>query len=625
MASAYARGMNPGQDDIQRTPVPAWAMAIIAGMALLQPAVYVVNQYALPEGAVATGLHIPDSALFLHAMELGENGPYSPYATCRSEAGEISLRFYSVPHLWLYVLLGTVAEALGMDHLLFYSLANGMGAGLYLWVVLLLLRTIAPGVAHRAFLLFCVSAGPGGVLYLLTGALGWHKNPGFETYFTRFALYDLFEGPHLNPVLYFPRCYYTISLALCLGGLRAVIRAMACERPWGLAVWAAPIAVGSFINARYGCFALAIVLFYLLHARGSGRLRAGLGFAVPMALGFAAAWVLMGTNPAVVANHREVGSMAMWFSPFIAVAGVHLLLAFGPLRRVMREAPVLSRLLLGAGAGYLAAYALGYVLYQGYYGGLLAGRDGSVSAAISDWALLGTVPGMAWAWWRGDERRGAQTWLALWLVGFLALSISGFAGGRFLALGPQRLQVFLWLPLCLFAAMGIEQLRPPLARTAWTWLLANGVVTVLVAVFLFQTSVERPAARGPFATLHAEAIAREDAALLDTMGDGTVLTPAPMGDVVVRLRGNPVVFGIGSFNLSVLPYAAVSGVVNRFFDPATPDEERREIARDWCVDYVLCPTTWPVPDGTPEALRGADWLEVVSEGENSALFKVRPM
>jgi len=606
---------------------PWWVWLIIGVLAALQPCVLLGTRYLPPDGTVPTGLQIPDSALFLYSMDMFDNGFASAYATCQAEAGSNAITYYSVPHLWLYGLLGAVARLLHVDLFLFYGVVNGLGAFLYLWIVYRLLIQMLPRHAGRAFLLFALSGGPGGLLYLLTGFVGLHTHPAFETYFTRFALYELMEGPNLNPALYFPRLYYTLSLALCLGGLLQVIRALRTGRYRALALWCVPLMLGSFINARYAVFAGLLVMLCIAYARDTAwqsRIRLAALYAVPAGAGMAASYALMHTNPAVVDNHLQVANMAMWLSPFLAVAWLHLVLAARPMGRTLKAMRMPGRLLGCAGLCYLAAYTIGYGLYQLYYGNLLAGKDGSVAAAVSDPALLGALIGAGLAFIRRGERGEAPTppWIALWLLGFLAVSLSGFGGGWFLRFGPQRLQVFLWLPLCIYAAVGLDRLPNRSRAVALAILLSCGITSVLVATFGFQGPLGRTGARGPYVNSHAEIMSQADAAVLAALHEGTVLAPAPASDVVVRQHGNPVVFGIGSFNLTDRAYLTLRKTVDVFFHPACPPKDRRRIVDDWCVTYVYCPDTWPVDARVIEQLRSTMGLEEVASKDRAALFRV---
>lgn len=606
---------------------PWWIWALMGALALSQPLVLLLIQYAPPEGSMPTGLHIPDSALFRHSMHMFENGFESPYATCQSKLGSHSTVFYSVPHLWLYGVLGLLARFLGANYFLFYGFANGAGAFFYLLVVYRLLMELVPRQAKAAFLLFGFSGGLGGILYVFTGVLGLHAHPAFETYFSRFAFYELMEGPHFNPVLYFPRLYYTLSLALCLGALTAIIRASRSGARRMPLPWAVAVILGSFINARFTVFVLGLLLLYLLlehRLTGRERILLAASYAIPAAMGLAAAHALMRTNPAVVENHLQVGNMAMWLSPFITVAWLHLVISGRPIMQVVNRLPKPARATGFAAVGYLIAYALLYLVYQGYYGNLLTGRDGSVAAHVSDWALLGAAAGVLGLWRTKPDADPQQSadWMALWLLLYLAVSLSGWCQGWFLRFGPQRLQVFLWLPLCIFTAMGIERLRPRFARVAWAVLLVCGATSVLVATFAFQSPFGRTNAQGPFASQHAEVMSANDAALMRLIGTGPVLAPAPASDVIARNQGNPVIYGIGSFNLTDQPYLVLRKEVDTFFAAATPDAVRRDIAHRWCVRYIYCPDTWPVSAATRDVLRKTPWLRETATQAQASIFEV---
>lgn len=610
--------------------MPWYIWSVIVGLSLIQPALHLWIRFFPPAGTVATGLHIPDSALFLYSMRMFENGLDSLYATCLTGHDGQGLVYYCVPHLWLYGALGVISGSLHIDPFLVYGLANGLGAFLYLWVVYRLLCVVARSYARTAFLLFALSAGPGGLLYIVTGALGLHQHPSFELYFSRFGYYDLMEGPHCNPVLYFPRFYYTLSLALCLGGLTAIIRAAQTpdlnrNQVRSLMYWTIPVALGSFINARFTVFTLGLVVLFLglgMDAPWTRRLKLAAFYVLPAAIGFAVAHALMRTNPVVIENHLQVASMAMWFSPFVMVAWLHLLLGSAPIVRLSASLPTGIRAVAGGLAGYLIAYAVAYVLYQGYYGNLWVGRDGSVAASISDIALLGAIPGavLGGRFIRATQPRMPEAWIMMWFLLYFAVSISGWGAGWFLRFGPQRLEVFLWLPLCLMAAMGLRTLPRGVARPAWAVLLVCGCTSIGVAVFAFQGPGGRANAAGTYATQHTEIMSQNDALAMKSLGRGIVLAPAPASDIIVYQRGNPVVFGIGSFNLTDVPYLLLRTETLRFFQPGTPESDRHDILKRWCVKYVYCPDTWPVDPATLRELEADLSLKEVVRAGNARVF-----
>jgi hypothetical protein len=144
------------------------------------------------------------------------------------------------------------------------------------------------------------------------------------------------------------------------------------------------------------------------------------------------------------------------------------------------------------------------------------------------------------------------------------------------------------------------------------------VCSVSVAAVFFQG----PLGREHWPEKHAAVIDEADAELIGAIGEGMVMAPLPASDVVVRRAGNPVVFGVGSFNLTAVPYTTLSAVNAAFFHPGTPESERRRIAREWCVEWVYCPVTWPVSPATLAALRDTPWLMEVASAGGGAVFRV---
>ena len=574
-------------------------------------------------------MHIPDSALFIYSMRMFETGFESLYATCKSPYGTHYIGYYPLTYLWMYGALGVIADWFGFDHFLFYGLVTGLGALIYLAVVYAFLRQALPGLANRAFLLFALSGGIGGVAYLVTGVLGLHEHPLFDQAFLRYAMYELFEGPHLMPVTCLPRLYYTLSLALCLGGLTLMIRYSREKGAGQLALALLLLLCGGVINARYGVFSWAIAAIYLWNHSSPmrERIRTAALLVLPVVAAGLVNRAVVQTNPVLVDNVLEVANMAMWFSPFVSVVVLHLFLVPCEIKGRIPQLSRFSRVCACAAIAYLAAFSALFCLYQAYYGNILICRDGAVTATISDWALSGGIAGLLY----GLIRRGRPSepdehgWLVLWLLAFLSITLSGFGRGWFLRFGPQRLQVFLWLPICMLSALGLQRLEtrlPRLAKTLAGALVTCGVCSILVGLLCFQGPLGRANARGPYANLHAEIMSEADARVLDRLGPGRVLALPPASDVIVLQRGNPVVFGIGSFNLTDVRYVVLRAEAQQFFSPDASEAVRRRVIQEWSADYVYCADTWPVAPEVVEQLRGASWLaEVAAEGR-ATLFKV---
>ena len=242
---------------------PRWVIVIAVAFACTQPLLILWFIGRPPEGLVSSGLHIPDSALFLHSMDMFRSGFESLYAAGDASLGTQHYSYFPLPHLWLYGALGWLSDYLPISDFVTYGLAGGLGTFLYLMAAYHLLREIAAKDADRAFLLFSLSGGLGGVLYIATGALGWHASPHFEDYFIRYAMYELFEGAHLQPFSFLARFYYTLSLALCLGALTLLIRGVRRGTWRPLVGVALALPFGVFIDLRYGVFTVALAFLFL--------------------------------------------------------------------------------------------------------------------------------------------------------------------------------------------------------------------------------------------------------------------------------------------------------------------------------------------------------------------------
>ena len=633
--------------------VPAPVLLLSLALASTQPLIGLWLAYAPPPGYAATGLHIPDSALFLQSMRMFSNGFESQYVTCQSPAIS-GIQFYPLPHLWLYGMLGLVARTLGISDFAMYFLANGIGAFVYLLAVYFFLREVARQNWRLPFVLFCLSGGLGGVFYLVTLLLGLQSAPEFADYFRRFALYELFEGAHLQPVLCFPRLYYTLSLALCLGALTLLIKGRGQNDRRTLALAGLLFLPGMFIDMRYGAFTLALAVLYLWQETPPARPLHhvfSLGWlATPGAAGAAAGWLLMKTNPAAIQNHIDVANTAMWLTPFLSVAALHLLVAPREVYRRAARLPLLEKTLAFGAIGYLTAFILLFAAYQLYWGNILVARDAAAALAVSDWAFIGAAAGFVWShlecgrYMRGllpllhaQDAQGARLscrntrapdWIVLWLLSFLVMSITAFGGGWWLKFGPQRLQIFLWLPLCIVSAGAIENLRsrkPLLARAITAGLVVCGISSLVVAVLFFQGPLpfRRDEARPPYAGYHAEIMTANDDDDIGAIGDGIVLAPNLAADAIALNRPNRVVWGTGSFNMSDQPYAAMEADVAKFFGPDATAQWRRDFIEKWCVAWIYCPETWPVSTAAIEQIRALPCLQEIARHGSAVVFRVK--
>jgi len=425
-------------------------------------------------------------------------------------------------------------------------------------------------------------------------------------------------------------------LACCLGGLTVFIHALGIKCPRHAFLAGLILLAGAFINIRFATYTVGLVLLIMVNRRLRNE-PAPVSFAAIFlgagAIGWLAGWGLMLTNPAIIRNHADVGDMNMYLSPFVSASLLVLPVA---LWQCFRRAPAMPkpwRTLTYAGLGYLIAFASLFTVYQIYMGNILIARDAAVAVAISDYALPGGVLGGLYGYrLRFRPIPDGRDWIIIWFLGFLCLSISAFGQGWFLRFGPQRLMLMLYLPMAALTAMAIIDRRTSLKRAYLGTVTACGVVTIIVSTFWFQAPLSRAPHPQPFDWTHTSVITEADAELISqipaTVEAGravipaTVLAPLPASDVVAMMRGNPVVFGIGSFNMSREPYAPMAEIVDRFFSPDMSARDRLSVILTFRPHYVLCPDTWPCSEETIAALDKFDVLKPVAEAGRGRMWTV---
>ena len=117
-----------------------------------------------------------------------------------------------------------------------------------------------------------------------------------------------------------------------------------------------------------------------------------------------------------------------------------------------------------------------------------------------------------------------------------------------------------------------------------------------------------------------------DARVLDTLGEGVVLTPSTpgpsFGDVVALREGNRVINGHGAMNLSDLSLLEIDNEASRFYSPTASEAFRKELLAKYCIDYVFCPDTHPVDEAVFSAFSDIACLEEVAREDKAVLFEV---
>ena len=617
--------------------IPWWVFAIIFGLAAVEPVTHLWLRYGLGGGIVHTGFHIGDTPFFLTSMQIFENGFHSPYVICGTGTHDVS--FFALPHHWVYGALGYVGGVVGSPHFLTLGFANALFGGLYLWLAYRFMRCVAVGkIADRAFLLFTLGGGLGGVLYILSGLVGGQASPNFETWLHRYARYELIEGPFLSPLLVMPRLYYTLPLALGFASLIGMLRAARAEarRPGVLSLLA--ILGATYLNVRVGALFFLVALSFIVSGTRMGRaakVRYVLCYGVPVFVAGGLVFLQLHANPSAVENVNLLLRRSAWFGAVLSAVFWYILPVGVGVRQGLSGVGALGRVACGGALGFLGAFVVLYFAHQVYWGNLWSGGDTAAAVKISDWALVGALAGGVVAYW-GDRRgdlsgAGEETaWLVVWLLPLLALSIAAFGGGWFLRLMPERILIVLGVPMALLASVGFEKFRcccPRFGRGLLGVIVVSGVVSHGVSALCFQGPVGRDAAEGAFDWAHSEIMLEDDGALLARLPSGRYLAPASIppifGDVIVHgVGGAQTVFGQPTLEFSGVDMFSAARAVQTFFSVEADEALRKEYARRWCVNYIYCPATRPVDGAVVAALRDTPWLEEV-DGEGAAvLFRV---
>lgn len=612
--------------------VPSWVYAIILALASIEPVTHFwLTSIDGPE-RYFSGLHTADSAIYLQSMRMFETGFFSPYATCRTENGPNDPALFPTPFHWLYGMAGALARLVRMDNFLFLGLVNGVIGALYLVAVYRLFTSIASDRASLAFLIWALGGGLGGIAYVATGAMGLHDLPNFDRYFERFSMYELVEGPYLSPALHLPRLYYTLSLALCLGGLTAFIASVriSCRRHFGFA--ALLLFGGALVNPRFGAQAWFVAGLYLFVASSlsfGGKVRLAGALAAPVTLAGLASWSLMARNPEFLENTALLVRESAWPTALLSAGLLQFPLVFVVGRKIWPQFTRNEAILGKICAGYLAVFAGLFIAYGAYHGTLFRAGDATAANRVSDFALLGAAAWLLLRWPKATPgATGDRTliFILLWSLIFAVLSMSAFGQGWFIRLAPQRLMVFLGLPMAVLSAAAIQEIRKTMPRLAAGYasvIVACGTTSILVGALYFQGPLQRRPGEGPFARLHPEIISAADQSLLEQLGGlprGYVLAPEPMSDIVAVRTEMSVLGGAGSTDLSDVKSVKITPEINQFFSTNASDSDRRAFLDAWCIDYVYCSDTWPVPEAVVERLAATPDLRLIAAEGRGRLF-----
>lgn len=618
------------------SPRPArWVYFLIAGIALVEPATHLWLKYGLTGDAAHSGLHIGDTPFFLTDMRIFTNGFFSPYVPCGSSEGSNNPSLFALPHHWVYGALGWIAHQVHLDPFLALGFANGLAGAFYLWMALRFFRYVIPDRANLAFVLLCCGGGIGGLVWLGALPLGMHGYPQFESWFHRFARYELIEGPFLLPSLVMPRLYYTIPMGIGFAALMAFIDSTGRDHPIPGKKSMLLQFLCTYLNARVGMLFWGVALCFVFAQpvlRAAAKWRYASLYLVPTAVAAMLVSIPFGLNIHGAENVALLLRRSAWIASVCTATFWLLPVAALALWRHIAQLRWPGRIVAGACLGYGCAYMALYLGHQTWYGNWNGGGDAAAAVAVSDWAFLGVIPGMLLLRLRRHVKpeEETETWVALWFLGLGCVSITAFGQGWFMRAMPERGLALLGPPLAMLAAEGIALVRQrfPRLATGYTGLVvASGFVSVAVGALCFQGPLGYTPGRSPYGEFHSEVVLADDVKILDWLERGTLLAPASLppllGDVAVaRSPELKTLFGQPSLEFGDVSMLDMAREIQFFYSREASDLFRAEFVDHWCIDFVFCPATRPVDPEVIEALKALPWLERIAQVGDAVLFRV---
>ena len=625
--------------------IPHWAWAVIALIGLYDPVLHLYLQYGLPEGRVATGLHMADDSYCMYMMGMLYTDFFSPFITCQHPEEFLSIHAYVLPHCWIYGVYGWCANALGINTFVALAIGNGACCAFLLWSVFRFLRHVHPKTASLAFLIFSVGGGIAGVAFLLSLLNGWVDHPQFDAFFLRTARYELFEGAFLSPLAMVQRLYYTLPIGLGFFLFPGFMKA--CQRTSARAhrVPATLFFLLVLFQARIGPLFLLGMISWLACAgavpwRRKFFIIGGYGFVAALALSIAV--TLGNLNPVNSFNVSHFLRFSLLFGSFLSVAGLKIVAALPAFWMALRRLRGVLGLVAWTLAGYIITHGAGWAAYQIYYGNLLGRGEWAVLSRLWPWTLLGLPLGLAVGLLHAkfpppsapatrEDSALQRRWVLLWFLALCAASLPHPPSGPYLGATPERLLVMMGVPLAMLAASGLHLWRayvPVLANALTLIILVCGAASMAVSMLFFQGPVGVEDEESPFHEMHWESIPRNEAEIIALIEEGVVLAPAistPVyTDIIVKMRpGTSTLFGQGALGHSDQNMEIMSNDVVRWFRPDGLDAYRRDFVDAWCVNYIFCPATNPINAETLAQLKNTPWLEKVAESEGAVLFHVR--
>lgn len=529
-------------------------MLVILAIVLLYPLHYILLTFFHEPGYVFNG-YCGDDCILLNIMKSWEWGTNLPWLTDR-DVGIMSV--IGIGPLYLLLPLGYAALSAGMDAAVLFEIFKA-GSSLLLFIgAYSLFLGISEKAGRKMFLIFLLTAGLGGIFYMIIGA----TEPAF------FLAPDVLWGIGFNPMRMLGG-YYPFPMAL---GIISVLLAVKGRHTKSSVLGG----VTSLVYPIYGiAFAsVNIILFWMKKDRLSALRMALVNavFLVPWAYVY---WSNFFSYSKFSGFVESGGGIVM--PTFIMSFGIPIaLISYHSYRKSGTGKIITPKKLafITAFLAFIALYSLSSVSQSPWYTGEDIVRE-------NIWIFLMKIPLFALATagfiiYSAKSRDGFhEKFISIWLLMFLAIVLVPSEIFPF----SVRLQAFLWIPFSALAGIAVSNFRKPAAIMAILVLIS--LPSHAVYNLYIQNNARDYSDNSIFYSTDEE---REALSFLETQKDGGVLAAPGSSMLVPLFSGKRSMIAAENYGFTTDWEDHVSDF-RLFFSSASPGLAR-EILKKYKISYV---------------------------------------
>ena len=588
-------------------------------LAFLYPAFYLVFQLLAPRGFVFSGMVDGDDGTLMAVVVSVNHNLEGLWAL--EEPKNIFLN-PNMSSPFLFVPLGYLAKFLGDQFLLVFQVSRFLGALFFLISTYIFLKEFfGEKRAFRIFLLFCLSFGLGGLLFL-TQKTAVPRVPWVGMW--QPLTYEMFEGAGLIPLTALGRPYYTITLAC---GFLSLIFLKKEKFLWGGFLLGSAFLLYPTLGVAFG----AISVLYILVTKGLRQ-------------NWSPVFLYFRSNPDVNRGEERKEDSKGGYS-------------FG-----RNWSPILLYYLISAVGvlPWIGAYLTDSTMFQFYSDRRIAARPLALLISVAT-----HLPFAALVIYEGLKRKKhflvLASLLAIFLLGpkiplrsflryasflgflgFLVFELRAkkellfftlwFLGAFFMAVLPPQRTIFfparfmlvVWLPLVILSYLGMEKLVELTKNKISVGFLAALliVLTFPSAAFFSTRFLRKPLEPTDWPLLPDYLFVNEMQAhkFLKDQPDGVVFCSEEIGMNLPVLTGKKSVLGrepvVRDHKIKMADYG-------RFFSDGSGAFDRQEIIEKYGIDYIYFGEYERVVSGFKLNLEKEDFLELIFEEPGVQIFEVK--